>query len=784
MRKRSKKKLLFDVLSGIDAAAKGGAQGYMAGQQYKADLESQKLKDLLTQANIDALTMKEEQSRKQNALKEEQLSDALQTIQSHEPSLLERSPPIIKKNIKKLTGLTIENPEYEQAMNFVASERLKAKGISDNKENRSHERTLIEKDIKKETPKEAEDENLLSSTKALLTRNPLDPQTYKNMASVALKTPGRLLNMAMKAMGSLDEKMAASKEKQGMKRISPSLAEELEPSIEAIEKGNEKIDRLTGGDPKAKENEALDFAADVLTPLPGASISRGGKALPRLAKNIGKGAATGGLYGALYGEGDVDAIKSGALVGGALHGAIGSKTPKVKSGKYDKLKKSSRVKDPEDIEQMKRVFGEDAEIQDLVDSDKFINKATKERGQSNINRMDNMLENAKTYAENIEKQLPQTKSETIYKDLSSFKKSMTKEKDRLFNAAKDVNDGVLNSSELKEFWNGIKKGLNEVKTLPKMKKTQGNINPKYLEKAGQIVDASKYVVPERYPRGYKSWYGKNSNILPTVEDVIEYRSEISELAKKATDSSRNTYINLLQDIDAVLEKIGSSAKTKEAREWFAKNYSSLRSADKSGKGTNISQAIDKFNTDRSTPDLRKLFGSNNIEEGEQVFKQLTPDQKLDVLGNMFHSIKEEKVERKVAKFFNELPDYIKKTNDKKIKSLLKDMEALALPNAQSNITRYQGATSENIGSRKVNRGMKTLMGILLGGSNPGLALGYGGFKAGKSAYNKKKWAPYQQKFLEEYLNPSLVKESKMRKSPELKIALRTQKQKEEENNDN
>jgi len=780
MKKRSKKKLLFDVLSGIDAAAKGGAQGYVAGKQ----LESQRLKDLLTQANIDALNMKEEQNRKQNALKENQLSEALNTIQSHEPSLIEKSPPIIKENIKKITGVTGENPEYEQAINFVASERLKAKGISDNKENRTYERTLIEKDIKKEAPKEAEDEGLLSSTKALFTRNPLDPQTYKNMAAVALKTPGRLLNMAMKAIGSLDEKMAASKEKQGMKRISPSLAEELEFPVESIERGNERIDRFTGGDPKAKENEALEFAADVLTPLPGASISRGGKALPRLAKNIGKGAATGGLYGALYGEGDVDAIKSGALVGGALHGAIGSKTPKVKSGKYDTLKKSSRVKDPKDIEQMKRVFGEKAEIQDLVGSDKFINKATKERGQSNINRMDNMLENAKTYGENIEKQLPQTKSETIYKDLSSFKESMTKEKDRLFNAAKDVNDGVLNSSELKEFWNGIKKGLNDVKTLPKMKKTQGNINPKYLEKAGQIVDSSKDVVPEIYPRGYKSWYGKNSNILPTIEDVIEYRSEISELAKKATDSSRNTYINLLQDIDAVLEKVGSSAKSKEAREWFAKNYSSLRSADKSGKGTNISQAIDKFNTDRSTPDLRKLFGSTNIEEGEQVFKQLTPDQKLDVLGNMFHSIKEEKVERKVAKFFNELPDYIKKTNDKKIKNLLKDMEALALPSAQSNITRYQGATSENIGSRKVNRGMKTLMGVLLGGYNPGLALGYGGFKGGKAAYDKRKWAPYQAKYLEEYLNPSLIKESKMRKSPELKIALRTQKQKEEENNDN
>ena len=150
MRKRSKKKLLFDVLSGIDAAAKGGVQGYMAGQQYKTDLESQKLKDLLTQANIDALTMKEEQSRKQNALKENQLSEALNTIQSHKPSLIEKSPPIIKENIKKITGITGENPEYEQAINFVASERLKAKGISDNKENRTYERTLIEKDIKKE----------------------------------------------------------------------------------------------------------------------------------------------------------------------------------------------------------------------------------------------------------------------------------------------------------------------------------------------------------------------------------------------------------------------------------------------------------------------------------------------------------------------------------------------------------------------------------------------------------------------------------------------------------
>jgi len=54
MRKRSKKKLLFDVLSGIDAAAKGGVQGYMAGQKYKADLESQKLKDLLSQEKHNA----------------------------------------------------------------------------------------------------------------------------------------------------------------------------------------------------------------------------------------------------------------------------------------------------------------------------------------------------------------------------------------------------------------------------------------------------------------------------------------------------------------------------------------------------------------------------------------------------------------------------------------------------------------------------------------------------------------------------------------------------------
>lgn len=100
MKKRSKKKLLFDVLSGIDAAAKGGAQGYVAGKQ----LESQRLKDLLTQANIDALNMKEEQNRKQNALKENQLSEALNTIQSHEPSLIEKSPPIIKENIKKITG--------------------------------------------------------------------------------------------------------------------------------------------------------------------------------------------------------------------------------------------------------------------------------------------------------------------------------------------------------------------------------------------------------------------------------------------------------------------------------------------------------------------------------------------------------------------------------------------------------------------------------------------------------------------------------------------------------
>ena len=783
MKKRSKKKLLFDVLTGVDAATRGGVQGYMAGKKFSDDRESQKLKDLLRQAQIDSLLGKEQKKQQQNALEEEQLNNAIETATAHNPSFLEKSPSIIQDNVKKLTGITGKDPEYEQAINRIVTHSLKSKGIKDNKENRSSERSIIENEIKlnKEVqPKEEEEQGLLSSAKSLLTRNPFDPQTYKNMASVAVKTPGRIGTMAMNALGAFDEKMAASKEKQGLKRISPSLSEGFAPVVESIKKGDKKIDDFIGGDPKAKENEALELSADLLTPLPGAKISRAGKSLPRMLKNVGKGAATGGLYGALYGEGDPEAIKTGALLGGGLHGIIGSKTPKATQGKYKKLEKSSTVKDPEDISKMQKVFGEQAELQDLVGSRTFINKATKQRGQSNTNRMETMLENSKKYAEKIEEQLPNTPREKIYDDLSSFKKGMTKEKDRLFNAAKNVNDGVLNPPEIKTFWNSIKKALVEVKSLPKMKKTQGNINAKYIQQMDPIVQSTSNVIPEMYPRGYKSWYGENSKVLPIVEDVMEYRSSIQKLAERADDSSLNTYVNLIKDIDNVLESIGSSAKTQEARSWFAKNYSSLKSAEKGGKGTNFSQAIDKNNFGDTPPGIWEIFGKTNSNEAEQIFRQLTPNQKLDVVGNMFHSLKAKTIERKVADFFEKLPDYIKNTKDKKIRSILEETEGLALPSAQENITRYQGATSENIGTRKQNRTTRQLLGILLGGSNPLVGAAYGGYKAGKAGINSAKWNKFNQKNLESYLAPETTKIIKQNKNPNLRIALRTQKQKEEE----
>ena len=62
MKKRSKKKLLFDVLTGVDAATRGGVQGYMAGKKFSDDRESQKLKDLLRQAQIDSLLGKEQKN--------------------------------------------------------------------------------------------------------------------------------------------------------------------------------------------------------------------------------------------------------------------------------------------------------------------------------------------------------------------------------------------------------------------------------------------------------------------------------------------------------------------------------------------------------------------------------------------------------------------------------------------------------------------------------------------------------------------------------------------------
>ncbi len=624
----------------------------------------------------------------------------------------------------------------------------------------AQEFNLLPQDVKEAqkstAPKENfEDEHpVLSSFKELLTRDPLSLQTYKDTAGVALKTPGRIGKYLMEALGGFDKMRLESLEKQGMVKEGPTLAEDFAPAVEGVTKFNKGIDNFIGSDPNAKHTLASEMLVD--TALPGGPMARGGKFLPRLLKNTAIGAGIGGGYGALYSGGDPTAMKQGAAIGAVLHGGLGAK--KTKNKKADLYHKIAEDMDDITIDQAQaraKLLGKDALLPEVVGSEDYINLLKQDSSKANKSRMKNMQKSLKQTGQDLQQELIRGEKGHLFENLNELDKSVKSQKNQLYDLAKG--EGYLTSREVREFYKAIRSADPYTKGLPQFKPRKGNVSEKYLSEMQKLLS-------ETPSSGYKEWFSKHENVLPTADDFIEYKSRIRK--KLEADPGNNALINMQEALEKIVEKADKGSYLKQANKYYATHAAPFTKP-------HIEKAVNssRYKSPQEAPSVLETFGKHSVENSK-VFNQLPPDDKRRAIGSMLDEIigdKGMRPDKAIMKLWEKLPDYIKLTNDTGLQKIFKEMRTLA--SMDKTLSSLQQSTTESMASRQAVEKASSIFrrlgyaGSLAGGIKS--AAKFAGIDAlihlGKKVKNSRFKKPLNQKHLKEFFNRDLLQEMENKK---------------------
>lgn len=749
---------LAAVLGGVDSAAKSAGTAY---------LQDKYLKDLLQKAEGEKRSLLEG-------------IEELQESQARDP--LQRSLDWLVKGVGDRFGIQLGN--YKELTDNALKEQvlvdayIKKNHLPKNKETRTkvknHIKTSTLQDLSQEfgvplqqTEKRQpikgqsfeEKHPTLNSFKELLTRNPLDLQTYKDMAAVAVKTPSRLGRYLIDALGGLDKMRLKSLEKQGLIKEGPTLAEELTPVSDKLKEAEGSVDTSFGANPQAKSNEALEMVIDTLS-LPGSKLVKGGNLLTRSAKNAAKGAATGVGYGALYSGGDPDSMKLGAALGGTLHTALGAKTPKLQK-ELQQIKQRANVKDPEEVLKRAKLMGKEATIPEVVGDEKLINKLKRDTSKSNLSRTEAVEANIKRASQKAAEEFPKEETLNLYRNLEGLQKIVKEERNLLYDVVKEAGigkGGLLDRSVVMDWVKAMKEAASNIKGLPKMKQTGGAASQKYLNEIDMLMRISPTEA-----KAYQQFTTQNLDRLPTAADFLKFRSKIRNMLEKADSSQVEGLSNLMESMNHIVEKADPSSTLSKANKHYATKSAPLKQKE-------IKEAIKaaKFpEAQKGKPSISQVLGKQSIENS-QVFEQLSHEDKRRVIGAFLDEMLksgEKHPARVIQETWKNLPEYIKETSDSVIQKILKEMETIAHTN--KTLSSLQQSTTSSIGSRqaveKVGKGVRSgayILSLLSG--NPTITatvgaadlLGRGVSRASKSRFRNR----MSQKNLKYYLNPELLAE--------------------------
>ena len=603
----------------------------------------------------------------------------------------------------------------------------------------------------KEIPKESfkEKHPIIHSFKELATKDWDKSQKYKDIGATVSKSPGRWTKMAMNLLGNLDEKMQNSREKQGLIRLSPSLQEQLNPSIEAIEKGDQSIDHFFGANPESDANLATEILTDLA--LPGPKVARGKHSF---VKNAAKGTTAGAGYGALYSGGDPEAMKKGALIGGAIHPSIGKIPVKTKSKSLDKIKSRAKITDAEEVLARAEVMGEEALIPELVGDEKLINRLKRDTSKANIDRMEKVETNIRDHAKGVSEKLPRGKDIELYKQLEKQAASAKEKGTQLYDITKESGigrHGVLEKPFIEEWVNIVKESEPHIKGLPSLKPGSPKTSIKKLQNA--LLGAPSN------DDAYKAFAIQYNDIIPSPTDFLKFRGKVGKMLAKADASNVNELTELYRKINTLVEKVDPESNLAKARYNWATEVAPFSE-------TPIKEARDSVRFQDNIQGRPKVSEVFKKRESAKAFEKLSSQDKKQVLGGFLEEILErEEVspERAVQELWKKLPEHIKRTNDPHIQKLLKQIRAQGHLNKTT--SSLQQATTASIGSR-VAVGAKKLRqpvhaySVFTGDLTPSAVIGATelGLKGASKARNKAFRNRMGQKNLKHYLNPELLDE--------------------------
>lgn len=624
---------------------------------------------------------------------------------------------------------------------------------------------IIEKP-KKQTTKDLSFEErhpTLNSFKELLTSNPFKAQTYKNIGATIVNTPSRLLRHALSWLGNIDEAMDKNRKKQGLERVSPSLKEALTgPINEGLKRAEENLELAFGSDPQAKSKEATEMLVDMLT-LPVAKVAKVGSRLARAAKNIAKGAAQGAGYAGLYSGGDPEAMKYGAILGGALNTALGAKTPKAEKLKtqLSKIKERAGITSEQEVLKRAELLGKEATIPEIVGDEKLINKLKRDPSKSNIERMEALEENIKKASQKIQEMLPKEENVDLklYKNLVKTQEIAKEEVGKLFDVVKESGVGkqaLLDRSIISDWSKAIREALPEVKGLPRMKGSGGSASPKYLDTIDMLINMSP-----SDQQAYRQFVIQNIEHIPTASNFLKFRSKIRKRLDGPKGPETEGLSQLSKSLDNIVERADPESTLKKASTEYA-----IKVAPFEQKGVQAAITSGSFkNAEAGRPSIFKAIATQS-NENAHIFNQLSSVDKKRVVAAIIEEVLEKGEKhpaRVIQDTWEKLPKYIKETTDPALKKIVDQIKTIAHTN--KTLSSLQQATTASIGSRaNVDKATKLLRALLYGGSlasgNPTITAGTALLDVGLRGINRARHAAFRkmlgQKNLKYYLNPELL----------------------------
>ena len=345
-------------------------------------------------------------------------------------------------------------------------------------------------------------------------------------------------------------------------------------------------------------------------------------------------------------------------------------------------------------------------------------------------------------------------------------------------------DGLLKKSFIQDWINSIKEHEADIKGLPKsLKEGSGFGKPHNVEKLLQVSPND--------PKSYRAFYVNQLKDMPTVHDFLNYRLKIKNRLINPLPEEKEALEALMGNFDRMIEKQGEKAKKalQQAEQHYATTTGPLKSISNKGEGIFKAQFEEASG---GRPEVSKIWGKQGYGE-ELAFKNLSDIDKKRVIGSFALENQKDDALETLKATWEKLPTYIKNSKDPAIKDILQEIKAVRW--SRKTATGLQTSTKSKIGSREPIKAaalLAKLSGYAAGFvAAPKATLLAGGtellYKGGRAAIKASQRKQLGQKNLKYYLKPELLDDAIFKKqhtrNKPLRVALRTQKQKEEENND-